>query len=97
MKKSDSIVEFLTTRNTDFIAKALAYAIGAIDALPPGKGELSDRDDMAAILHHLLPNQSDRLNEAKNVEHHTGFRPDLEFCRTSRRPNYPASLMNKPR
>ena len=42
------------------IAKALAYAIATIDALPENKREVSDRDDMVALLIERVPNPAER-------------------------------------
>jgi hypothetical protein len=39
-----------STRGMYVIAKALAYALYAIDSLPPERQERSDRSDMASIL-----------------------------------------------
>jgi hypothetical protein len=40
----------VTGRDGYIIAKALAYAISVIDALPQGRQEGSDREDMARLL-----------------------------------------------
>ena len=45
----------ITGRDGYVIAKALAYAIEAIAALPEERQELGDQDDMKAILEAMYP------------------------------------------
>jgi vacuolar-type H+-ATPase subunit D/Vma8 len=66
-----------TGRNSHLIAKALAYAIATIDGLPYEKQEVSDRDDMIALLIQLTPKDRDLAKLADGVEKHTGRRPNL--------------------
>lgn len=57
------------------IAKALAYAMQAIDSLPPEKQEWSDRQDMACILNEIYTNWVSIA--AQSVEFHTGKPVDI--------------------
>ncbi len=47
--------ENITGRDGYIIAQALMYAIAVIDRLPPHEQEVSNRDDMMAILNHAMP------------------------------------------
>jgi hypothetical protein len=58
-------------------AKALAYAIAAIDSLPPERQEWSDRNDMVELLHRMVPGEIQREALALGVEGHFGRPPDL--------------------
>jgi hypothetical protein len=59
------------------IAKALAYAIAAIDGLPYEKQEVSDRDEMVALLLEIAPKDRDLAILDDGVEQHLGRRPNL--------------------
>jgi hypothetical protein len=67
----------VTRRNGYLIAKALAYAIATIDGLPYEKQEVSNRDDMIALLTQLVPKDRDLAKLADGIEIHTGRRPNL--------------------
>ena len=67
----------LTGRDGYIVAKALAYAIAFIDSLPEAKREVSDRDDMVALLVDNVPDPTEREWLARGVEAHTGVLPDL--------------------
>jgi hypothetical protein len=68
----------VTGRDGHIIAKALAYAIAAIDAIPEERMiDVSDRDDMVAIFYALCPDPADREYYARGVEIATGRLPDL--------------------
>jgi hypothetical protein len=68
----------VTHRDRYIIAKELAYAIAAIDSIPEDRMiDVSDRDDMVAILCALCSDPSERERFARGVEIATGVLPDL--------------------
>jgi len=67
----------VTGRDDYVIAKALVYAIAFIESLPEQQRELSDRDDMVALLNDLVPSAAEREELARHLEQKTGFRPDI--------------------
>ena len=67
----------VTHRDGYIIAKALAYAIAHIDRLPEARQEASDRGDMVAIFHAMVPGAIKREEFARGVEAATGILPDL--------------------
>jgi hypothetical protein len=68
--------EFVSSvRGNLIVAKALAYAIDAIDSLPPEKQERSDRNDMCHVLTTVFGQWTDIVKQS--VEHHTGRTLDL--------------------
>jgi hypothetical protein len=67
----------VTGRDGFVMAQALAYAIVCIDSLPEEKQERSNRDDMVALLHAMVPDPVQRERFARGVEAHTGVLPDL--------------------
>ena len=69
-----------TVRGNLMIAKALAYAIAAIDALPDNMKEASDRDDMVHILTTNFPQWMPLV--AASVQCHTSRCPDLKDYKT---------------
>ena len=64
-----------TGRDRHITVKALAYAIGAIQALPPEQQEWSDLQDMIAVLRTRCPNGKEQDFWADTVERHLGYRP----------------------
>ena len=74
---SDSSKPSVTGRDDYLIAKALLYAITFIESLPEQQRELSDRDDMVALLHQFVPAAVEREELARNLEQRTGFLPDV--------------------
>ena len=74
---SDSSKPTVTGRDDYLIAKALLYAIAFIESLPEQQRELSDRDDMVALLNHFVPAAVEREQLARNLEQRTGFLPDI--------------------
>ena len=67
----------VTGRDSYITAKALAYAIAMIDQQAVRDQEVSDREDMVALLHQIVPDKRDRSQLANTVEVHTGMRPAL--------------------
>ena len=67
----------VTGRDRLIIAKALVYAIAAIDRVPDEQREWSDRCDMVKLLFTLVPDPMQREVMARAVESHTGTLPDL--------------------
>lgn len=66
----------ITGRDSNIVAKALAYAILSIDQLPKDRRELIDQEDMKAILKFLRPNQHEHILKEAN-SHLTG--EDFKF------------------
>jgi len=66
----------VTGRDGYVLIKALVYAIAFIDSLPEKQREVSDRDDMVALLNHLTPNPVTVEQLAQKVERKTGILPD---------------------
>jgi hypothetical protein len=64
-------------RDRYITAKALAYAIAAIDSLPPERQEWSDRNDMVELLCRQMPDPVQREALALSVQGHFGRPPDL--------------------
>jgi len=67
----------VTGRDGYIIAKALLYAVTFIDSLPKGRGEISDRDDMVALLCDRVRDEKAREQLAQDVERKTGILPDI--------------------
>ena len=67
----------VTGRDDYLIAKALLYAITFIESLPEQQRELSDRDDMVALLNHVVPAAVEREELVRSLEQRTGFLPDI--------------------
>lgn len=75
--------EFVSSvRGTYIVAKALAYAIAAIDALPREKQEASDRDDMVHILTQTKAFGQFKDIVVRDVAHHMGRAPDMTDHKT---------------
>lgn len=76
--------EFVNSvRGTLIVAKALAYAIATIDALPPDKQEASDRDDMVHILTGTKAFGQFKDVAVRSVEYYLGRKPDLTDHKTT--------------
>jgi hypothetical protein len=82
---SDSGKPSVTGRDDYLIAKALLYAIAFIESLPEQQRELSDRDDMVALLNHVVPAAVEREELARNLEQRTGFLPDITRLKSAGR------------
>ena len=63
-------------RAQHILAKALCYAVAAMDSLPEQKRTASDRDDIVAL---ILANFSESQREIymAEVERNTGHAPDM--------------------
>ncbi len=66
----------ITGHDNYIIAKALCYAIAFIDSLPIETREISDRDDMVAILIETVP-EVRREILAREIEAYTDILPDF--------------------
>jgi hypothetical protein len=63
----------VTGRDSYIIVKALAYAIATIEGLPECRQEVSDCEDMAALLKALCPNEAQRNYVVFGVRAHMGL------------------------
>jgi hypothetical protein len=62
--------ETVTGRDGYIVAKALTYAIEAIEALPERWQEYSDKEDMIALLEAISPDATAREIMRKGVQGH---------------------------
>jgi hypothetical protein len=60
----------VTGRDNYIIAKALAYAIQAIDDLPTHWQEKGDQDDMKRLLEHMIASDDQLAEVQENARNH---------------------------